>query len=66
MDSQRLAKLYSEAPDERRKTELRIQTLTKDMEHLKTAYQHLEKELAVKQDDVKLCENKLHVSVFPV
>lgn len=33
-----------------------------ELERLNSAMQHLEKDLALKQDETKLGENKLHVS----
>jgi len=55
-DSQLVAKHYSEAPEELRKAELRIKSLTMELDRLNVAMQHVEKELALKQDETKLGE----------
>lgn len=55
---------YSEAPEELRKAELRNKNLAMDLDHLTLAVQRLEKELVVKQEDVKISENKFHVSFY--
>lgn len=59
-DTQIMAQHYNEAPEEMRKAELRIGTLTNELERVTAAAQRLEKELGAKQDELKLSENKLH------
>lgn len=65
-DTQMMAQHYNEAPEEMRKAELRIGTLTNELERVTAAAQRLEKELGAKQDELKLSENKLHVSALLV
>lgn len=59
-DSQIVAQHYSEAPDELRKAELRLKSLNSELEHQSSAFKHLEKDLASRQEELKLNENKLH------
>jgi chromosome segregation ATPase len=59
-ESQMMVQRYSETPDELHKAQVHNQSLLMEIEHLKATAQCFEKELAVRYDELKVNENKLH------